>query len=637
MGLTEPERYTWTLHDRFLVPGSTCPIGEVYLVVQRNFDPVPAPLNQLQYSPYVNNVLYTYFIEDDCDHHPPAWSAITVPRGQDPRAELYTAVAANNYAGSWPLGILDPANPTNVLVYYGGLQIGGFYTGLTRDDVGGLKYLLRTDNVNYEAPALGSVLINSGPANTTNYAPSTLLYTSNYNAFWWSARTNDPNTLSNLFPGLVVVASSHTFTNIATPIVISYYTNMVGAPVGSPQILVVKTNGYNHTYMTIYSDTFANLVVSNKHATASASLVTVMVTNLPGAPVGSPFVTNTTTKTVTLANEPSGEYFINTNYLCGPPHFLSRLGTNVTATTNLIFATTNAAGYFTSQSLVTYATTHVYVVEQRVCAPVVVGVVTNHPDYFKGVGRVQFVRVPSNVRMDPLFHTLTPPIITLYTNVTYSPTNKLWTTNIFQRTLNTPDIIFSAADLANGPNAPNGVGTVARSVPNYEVANILPGLAGPGVIDGSTTFVFNKVGPVFYNGLFPDTNGFTDLVNELTQIPSLQWASFDSSTNDPILIPNGTTIQDLENQMYISISPTSLPDGANGVAYPSTTFSATGGSGSYTWSVGTGSASLPNGLSFSGGVLSGTPSCLPGLYDFSIQVTDSQGRTVSLNYTITIN
>jgi hypothetical protein len=178
---------------------------------------------------------------------------------------------------------------------------------------------------------------------------------------------------------------------------------------------------------------------------------------------------------------------------------------------------------------------------------------------------------------------------------------------------------------------------VARSVPDYEIANILPGLAGPGVIDGSTIFVFNKVGPVFYNGPFPDTNGFTDLVNELTQIPSLQWASFDSSTNDPILIPNDTTIQDLENQMFISISPTSLPDGANGVAYPSTTFSATGGSGSYTWSVGTGSASLPNGLSFSGGVLSGTPSGDTGLYDFSIQVTDSQGRTVTMNYTITIN
>src|ERR1039458_6689248 len=84
LGLTEPERYTWTLHDRYTAPGPLpCPLLEYYLVVQRNFDPVPSPLNQVQYSPYVNNVLYTYFIEDDCDHHPPDWTAITVPRGED--------------------------------------------------------------------------------------------------------------------------------------------------------------------------------------------------------------------------------------------------------------------------------------------------------------------------------------------------------------------------------------------------------------------------------------------------------------------------------------------------------------------------------------------------------------------------
>lgn len=32
-----------------------------------------------------------------------------------------------------------------------GLQVGGFYTGLTRDDVGGLRYLLNATNVNWEA------------------------------------------------------------------------------------------------------------------------------------------------------------------------------------------------------------------------------------------------------------------------------------------------------------------------------------------------------------------------------------------------------------------------------------------------------------------------------------------------------
>lgn len=625
LGLTEPERYTWTLHDRYTAPGSLpCPLLELYLVVQRNFDVTPSPLNQVQYSPYVNNVLYTYFIEDNCDHHPPAWSAITVPRGQDPLAELYTAVAANNYAGS-----------SGDEIYSGGLQIGGFYTGLTRDDVGGLRYLMSTNNVNYEAPAAGSILLNSSSGGGITYGPPVLLYTSNYTAFWLSAQINNPVTLSNLFPGLVILTSPYYFTNIATPIVVAYYTNLIGAPYGSPPTLVVKTNGYTHSYLAIYSDTFANLVVTNGHPNTSASLVTVTVGVQIGAPYGSPLVTNTTKKTVTLANVPSGEYYINTNYLCGPPLFLSTLGTNVTATTNLLFATPNSAGYFTSQSLVTYATNHVYVVQWPICSTAVTGGVTNSPGYYQGIGGVRFVRVPDGL-MDPLTHILTTPITTRYTNFVFNPANRLLQARIFQRVVTTPDIILSAADLAQGPAAVPFVGTVTRPVPNYEIANSLPGLAGPGVIDGQTIFIFNKVGPVFYNGPFPDTNGFTDLVNETTQVPALQWASFDGTTNLPTLYPNGTSIQQLENEMLISISPTSLPNGANTVAYPTTTFSAAGGTSPYTWSLETGT-SLPQGLSFSAGVLSGTPSGnLSGIYDFTIQVTDSQGLTVAMNYTITI-
>ena len=39
LGLADPERYVWTLHDRFLPSGGTCPLDEEYLVVQRNLDP----------------------------------------------------------------------------------------------------------------------------------------------------------------------------------------------------------------------------------------------------------------------------------------------------------------------------------------------------------------------------------------------------------------------------------------------------------------------------------------------------------------------------------------------------------------------------------------------------------------------
>ncbi len=66
IGLADPVRYTWTLHDRYLPPGGTCPIDEEYLVVQRNFDYFSTPLNQLQYSPYVNDTLYSYIITEAC-------------------------------------------------------------------------------------------------------------------------------------------------------------------------------------------------------------------------------------------------------------------------------------------------------------------------------------------------------------------------------------------------------------------------------------------------------------------------------------------------------------------------------------------------------------------------------------------
>ena len=547
MGLTEPERYTWTLHDRSTIPGSnlTCPRNQDYLVVQRNFDPIPSPLTQVQYSPYVNNVLYTYFIEDSCGAAGVPWTAITVPHAQDPMAQFYTAVAANNYEGTIYAPAVDPAT-TNLLVYYGGLEIGGFYTGFTRDDVGGLIYLMRTNNVNFEAPAVGSVLTGSTTIGVTNLGPAFTLFTSNYNAFALTAQFTDPATLSNLFPGLVIVNSSYYFTNIATPIVVSYFTNMIGAPAGSPPVLVVRTNGYTYSYPAIYSYNFANLVVSNRTPNTKASLVTVTVGLQTGAPAGSPLVTNTTRTAITLSNMPSGEYFINTNYLCGSPRFLSILGTNVTAATNLLFAASNAAGFFTSKSIVTYSTSHVYVVQQPICSTTSTGgALTNTPGYFQGIGRVLFVRVP-NGQMNSSSHLLNPPIVTNYTMVLFNPANSQWETRTFQRVVTTPDIIFSAADLAAGPAAGGGpfVGTVTRPIPNYENASPSNGLAGPGVIDGQTIFVFNKVGPVFYNGPFQDTNGFTDLVGETTQIPSLQWASFDGTTNAPILYANGASIQD---------------------------------------------------------------------------------------------
>ncbi|MGB8370587.1 MAG: hypothetical protein ACLPYZ_07965 [Limisphaerales bacterium] len=631
LGLCDPVRYDWTLHDRVHIGTVACPADMEYLVVQRNFDPFAgSPIAGSQtvlslYSPYVNNVLYSYYIEEICPAPGPV-QAVTEPFSTDPLADTYSPVASFMTIG---------------------LTYGQFYTGLTRDDVGGLRYLLSANNINFENGPAGSILLNSSAVGGLNYGPPVLLYTSNYNAFWWSARTNDPVTLSNLFPGLVILASPYYFTNIATPIVIAYYTNLIGAPYGSPPVLVVKTNGYTYSYPAIYSDTFANLVITNGRPNTSASLVTVTVGVQTGAPYGSPLVTNTTSKTVTLAN-PSGEFYINTNYLCGPPVFVQTIGTNVAAMTNLLFATSNSAGYFTSQSLVIYSTTHVYVVEWPICLTAGPGGVNSGPGLREGIEMMRFVRADYDSLLGQFFQ----PITNTFTTVLI--TNSQAVKQTFLRVVTVPDFIFSAADIAAGPGNPTPpnpyVSSFDRNL-NFDQSNVLPGLAGPGLITPSTTITFDKVGPVYFN-----YTGFMGGTPYFTETPGTDgsdfyyefyflWASFDGTTNDPVVYPNAVSIQNLENEILdpLLITPTNDVNytvNPPGLTYaPNITFSVTGGAfvPPFTWSA----TGLPSGLIvtnsaavLNGGTFSGTPT-QSGTFDFTLIMTDSLSRSVQWTFSIT--
>jgi hypothetical protein len=205
-----------------------------------------------------------------------------------------------------------------------------------------------------------------------------------------------------------------------------------------------------------------------------------------------------------------------------------------------------------------------------------------------------------------------------------------------------PDFLFTANDQTDVPGNPTLGYNIASRGFTYDQANVLPGLHGPGLINTPTAISFNKVGDLFINGPIINlgvlnTNTLLQL-SELNQIQLLAWGSFDASTNDPIVYPNGTDIQNLVNQILIQISPASLPAGTSGTAYPATTFTTTGGafSAPYNWSLASGSGALPPGLSLSsGGTISGTPT-QAGTYDFIIQLTDSLARSVTWNYSITI-
>ncbi len=191
----------------------------------------------------------------------------------------------------------------------------------------------------------------------------------------------------------------------------------------------------------------------------------------------------------------------------------------------------------------------------------------------------------------------------------------------------------------------------------------MPGLAGPGLITPSTTITFDKVGPVYYNEYNTDimdgTPYFTETPgndgNDLYYSFYFVWASYDGTTNDPVVYPNGSSIQNLENQVLVQIAPAGLPNGTNGSPYLfvytnsvgivyTNTITATGGAFTYspppTWTA-TGlpsvpSSGLPPGLTLSpAGVLSGTPT-QSGTFDFYLVMTDALARSVQWYFSITI-
>ncbi len=126
LGLAHAERFVWTLRFRELPGGAECPFYE-YDIIKRNFDPI----NWFP-SSFVNGTMYTYIIITTC------------PEAPD-RSEVFE----------------EPVNPlsvthTSVSAFFG-IQSGGFRTGLTRDDVGGLRYLYHPNNRNQETFTAGTL------------------------------------------------------------------------------------------------------------------------------------------------------------------------------------------------------------------------------------------------------------------------------------------------------------------------------------------------------------------------------------------------------------------------------------------------------------------------------------------------
>ncbi|WP_313415010.1 putative Ig domain-containing protein [Stenotrophomonas sp.] len=116
----------------------------------------------------------------------------------------------------------------------------------------------------------------------------------------------------------------------------------------------------------------------------------------------------------------------------------------------------------------------------------------------------------------------------------------------------------------------------------------------------------------------------------------------DGATTDTFTFDDGTGSNNVSVTVHIqaatspiTISPPTVPGGTVGVPYASTSFSASGGTAPYTFTVPPGT--LPSGLTLVGGVLSGTPT-MEGTFSFSITATDSAVTPLTrvASYSITI-
>ncbi len=122
LGVGDPSLYVFTLRRRWI---DTVPITN-YTVIRRNFDPVTKTV-----SSHINGELWTYISITDG----PAVSQ-TVCSPVDP-------LAAN-----FPVSAFS-------------LQLGGYYTGLSRDDMGALRHIYSKTNYNL-TPTINSAFLASG-------------------------------------------------------------------------------------------------------------------------------------------------------------------------------------------------------------------------------------------------------------------------------------------------------------------------------------------------------------------------------------------------------------------------------------------------------------------------------------------
>lgn len=174
LGLAEPQDYVWTLRSKTVSNGVTN-----YTVIQRNFDPAT-----LLPSSSINGTAFEYQIVEPRDVDGTSFaSAAVFPL--DPFAWTDTAVAQFE-SGRFSFNSHK-------------FTVGDFYTGLTRDDVGGLRYLYHPTNVNVEPLPAGVIVAPGNSRTVVDVAPRPGVDKIRFSRVEWDTNRMGFQVTTNLF------------------------------------------------------------------------------------------------------------------------------------------------------------------------------------------------------------------------------------------------------------------------------------------------------------------------------------------------------------------------------------------------------------------------------------------------------
>jgi hypothetical protein len=264
LGLAGAVRWTWALRDRQVIGVNVTN----YTVIQRNFDPFT-----FKPSRFVNGHKWTYRIG--------TFPTFVGNGTYDDAAEF-----AIDQAGDNPFISSAVSSDVGEDLLSTGLRAGEYFSALSQDDVGGLRYIYKLNNVNSEFLPVATVRDVGFTPSIRAIDTSTLIFTNGIDAFsfFTNAMFAGPGSLLSQFTNLqilstnisvtniisttfsnITLSASGLFTNTSLPTIISNQdlytfseasrTNNANALRGLyPQLIITKTNS---GFEQVVSQTFA--------------------------------------------------------------------------------------------------------------------------------------------------------------------------------------------------------------------------------------------------------------------------------------------------------------------------------------------------------------------------------------------